>query len=358
MPQVNFLPWAGITTPINIGPVTITPWATVRTTIPSNARKFLDRYFNRYRTSSNQAVTDISIASIAPNPLQDLTATEHTTIRRAIDAFAFTTIAPTVRRQIATATATGIPNSERFDLITQHLTTYTNPITVVTRGMNHIWSIGKISFTEPWEAGGNTNEHDEEVLLGLGKLLSRKRNAHLRDRIFRTIEWFRLSNTGNPSTSNETRLVMKTTAFEVLLEPGREKRRDMTAALNALTTHKHARERTITISNKQYKVTEAAAWLDRAYKVRNAIIHGDTIQAKQFSYRSSNHLDVADAVLYEAVIWALIHRRLVGASTRRAARAWTRALGGGTPSTDLITTMLTSHFQLTEHHRALGWWKK
>ena len=142
MPQVNFLPWARITTPINIGPVTITPWATIRATIPSNARKFLDRYFNRYRTNTNHAVADISIATIAPNPLRDLTPTEQTTIRRAIDAFAFTTIAPSVRGQIATGTSTCIPNTERFELITQRLTTYTNPITVVTRRMNHIWSIG------------------------------------------------------------------------------------------------------------------------------------------------------------------------------------------------------------------------
>lgn len=358
MPQVNFLPWAGITTPFDIGPVTITPWATVRTTIPSNARTFLDRYFNRYRTNTNQPVTDISIASIAPNPLQDLTPTEHTTIRRAIDALAFTSIAPSVRRQIATGTSTGIPNTERFEFITQRLTTYTNPITVVTRRMNHIWSIGKIAFTEPWEAGGNTTEHDEEILIGLGKLLSRKRNAHLRERIFRTIEWFRLSNTGSPSTSNESRLIMKMSAFEVLLEPGGGKREDMTKALHTLTANDHLRERTITISKKQYKVSEVAAWLNAGYKVRNMIIHGDRTTPKMFTYRSSNHLDVADAVLYEAVIWELINHRLLGAATRRFARSWARIWGSPGPSTQLITTMMSSHFELDDYHRALRWWKK
>jgi hypothetical protein len=117
------------------------------------------------------------------------------------------------------------------------------------------------------------------------------------------------------------------------------------------------RERTITIGKKQYNVTEIAAWLNRAYIVRNAIIHGDKTTPKQFQYRSTNHLDLADAVLYEAITWELINQRLLGTSTRRAATSWAGTWNTA-PSTDLITTMMTSHFDLDQYHKALRWWKK
>lgn len=353
--QVNFLPWAGITQPITIGPVSITPWTAIRTTLTTSQRQFLDHYFSRYQTTTSHPIQDISIVSIT-NPLDDMTPDQQTTIRRAVDALVFTSIAPTVKNALAGHAIIGIPNSERYALIIQRLSTFTDPIAIETRRMSHIRNVATTTFLEPWETGGTT-PHDQEVLIGLGKLLQRKRNARLRQRLYRTLEWFRLSNTGSASTSDASRLVMKMTAFETLLEPGSGKRADMAQALHALTTSKHVRERTITIGKKQYQVTELAAWLDRAYKVRNAIIHGDKTTPQQFQYRSTNHLDLADAVLYEAITWELINRRLLGTSTRRAATSWARTWKT-TPSADLITTMLSSHFGLEQYHKALRWWKR
>jgi hypothetical protein len=353
--QINFLPWAGITQPITIGPVTITPWATIRTTLATNQRQFLDHYFSRYQTTTNHPIQDISIVSIT-NPLDDTTPDQQRTIRRAVDALMFTSIAPTLKHALAGHAITGIPNSERYALIIQRLSTFTDPIAIETRRMSHIRRVATTTFLEPWETGGTT-QADQEVLHGLGKLLQSKRNARLRQRIYRTLEWFRLSNTGSPSTSDESRLVMKMTAFETLLEPGSGKRADMAAALHALTANKHMRDRTITIGKKQYTVTESAAWLDRAYKVRNAIIHGDKTTPKQFRYRGTNHLDLADAVLYEAITWELINHHVLGSSTRRFAMSWARTWKTA-PSNDLITTMMTSHFDLEQYHKALRWWKQ
>ena len=353
--QINFLPWAGITQPITVGPVIITPWTTIRTTLTANQRQFLDHYFSRYQTTTNHPVQDISIVSIT-SPLDDMQPNQQTTIRRAVDALVFTSIAPAIKNALAGHAITGIPNSERYALIIQRLTTFTDPIAIETRRMSHIRSVATTTFLEPWETGG-TSQHDEEVLHGLGTLLHHKRHARLRSRIYRTLEWFRLSNTGSPSTSDESRLIMKMTAFETLLEPGSGKRADMTAALHALTANKHMRERRITIGKKQHTVTEAAAWLDRAYKVRNAIIHGDKITTEQFQYRGTNHLDLGDAVLYETITWELIMHHLLGTSTRRAATSFARAWKTA-PSADLITTMLSSHFDLEQYHKALRWWKR
>lgn len=43
--HLHFLPRAGITTPLTIGPVTSATWQTLRTTLPQNARTSLDNHF-------------------------------------------------------------------------------------------------------------------------------------------------------------------------------------------------------------------------------------------------------------------------------------------------------------------------
>ena len=363
--QIHFLPWAGITQPITIGPVTITPWPTLRTTLPQNTRTFLDNYFTRYRTNNNQPITDVSIASITPNPLANITDHQRATIQRAVDALTITSIIPNLRATITTGNTFAIPNSERFQLTTQYLGTLSPHIAIRTRGMTHVWNMNQIHFCAPWEAGSTNYQTDDELLTALGKLLAGTRHVRLRERIFNTIEWCRLSNTGNPGTSDLSRLVMKATAFEVLLEPNDpfQKRDLMTQRLHNLTDNPKLRRKSIRISKKKTRTVNAvAAWLNQFYQLRNAIVHGDTMTPAQLNLNASgttvSHLAIADLVLYEAITWELITRRLAGGQTRRAAHSFVRALGKTNASDALITRMLSSHFQLTGYHQALGWNKK
>ncbi len=364
MPEVHFLPWANIQQLITIGPVTITPWQTIRATLPNNARTFLDNYFNKYRTAATQPVQHIGIASITNNPIANITSEQRATIQQAVDAFSLASIIPSLRQTLITATTAGVPNAETFQLLTQRLGNYQSFVTISTRGMNCPVRLRDLLVLIPWEASVTDYQTDDELLAGLGKLLTGKRDKRLGESIFRTIEWFRLSNTGNPATSNLERVIMKATAFEVLLDPTGKggKRLQMAQTLQTLTDTKKVKKRVITVNRTKHTVNALGAWLNAFYKLRNDIVHGDKISVSQLRYRIGtqvrSHLDIADLVLWEAITWTLFNRRYLGTLSRQAAHSFARALGKKSASPDLVNAHFTSHFEIARYHNTLGWRKK
>jgi hypothetical protein len=378
-PELHFLPWAGNTKTITIGPVAITPWTTLRKTLPAPARTFLNKYFSRYRTNDNKPIQNISIASIGTNPLQALAKDQHQTIRRAVDALTLTSIIPTLRKRINVGHGFPTPTSERFQLVIQNVVDYTGRIGIVAAGITHLWSINQIHLTIPWHVGGDTYDTDEALLTALGKLLGAQRHKRLRERIFRTIEWFRLSRTGSSETSDASRLVMKATAFEVLLQPAdpTQKRRLMREALQKLTDQDTLKRTRIWISTHKktgkrtyVTVNPIAAFFDTLYRKRNKIVHGEKVTTADFIYEGAGRkcllLDVADLVLCEAIIWELVNHRLLGGEQRRAAHRFSKRVAklhnakATTPSgasDALIKRFISSSLNLTPSHRTLGWSK-
>jgi len=249
--HLHFLPWAGKLAMQTIGPVTLTPWRDLRTTIHAKPRDFFDHYFTRYLDHSQTPVTEITIATITTDPLAEITADQRATIRRAIDALTFACIIPNLDIRISTGNHVGIPNSERFTLITQ-VTDLRPGIAVSTRGVTHAWGINQVHFCMPWAAGTKEYQTNRDLLAGLGSVLNNHLGTDTRNRLSRTIEWFRLAHTGSDETSNASRLVMMSTAFETLLEPDNphEKSAPMAARLHELTNDPHLASTAIKIGKK------------------------------------------------------------------------------------------------------------
>jgi hypothetical protein len=369
--QVHFLPWAGIQQPITIGPVTITPWTSVRPTLPANERNFLDRYFRRYRTNNNHQVQDISIASITPGPLDDVTDEQRVTIRHAIDALTFASTIPNLRTTITTGNQLGIPNSERFQLTTQFLGNLQNFVAVQAGGQLQTWPLNAIHFCTPWEVGTSHYQTDNELLRAFGVLLNGKKHKRLATRLYETIEWFRLSHTGSPETSDTSRLIMKATAFEVLLEPDDPfaKRRLLREALHKLTDTKQLKRKAIRYSTdkktgkgKYTTVNIIAAWLDAFYQLRNTIVHqGNLDPAKLALTLGGQHLSqlaIADLVLWEAILWELANKNLIAKSARQLANSLSRQTGKARADDAFIKKVISSNERITDYHEALGWSKK
>lgn len=370
MPEVHFLPWAGIDRQIAIGPVTITPWTTLRTSLPPKPVKFLDNYFSRYRTNDNKPVDDISVASITPNALDDITNDQRTTIRQAVDALTFASTIPNLRTTIISGNHFGIPNSERFQLITQLLGDYKNFIAVRAGGVLHGWGVNQIHFCQPWEVGTNSYTTDDELLGALGMLLGGK-HKRLGQRMFRTLEWFRLSHTAGSETSDLSRLVMKATGFEVLLEPTDpfSKKGPMRERLHTLTDSKKLKERAVRIGKdkksgkvKFMTVNAVAAWFHGFYDLRNSIVHGDQIAHERFIYhagtRNLPQLAIADLVLWEAISWELFAKKLIGGKSRKFANWLSKRAEKTKADEPFMRHVFAGNHRIDDYHGALRWNRK
>lgn len=368
MSEVHFLPWAEIKTTILIGPVAITPWKSAREGLAADVRSFLDEYFRQHVTHDGRPVNDISIATVGSSAIADLTSKQRRVIRRAIDALTFASTIPNLRMIVSTTnTSIGVANSERFQLVTQVFKDPKPFISISSGGTVHGWDINRIHFCTPWHAGSSFYRTDEELVTALGALLNHRRNAALRERIFRAIEWFRLAHTGSDETSDESRVVMMATAFEILLEPKDrfQKRLLMTQALHNLTARDNLKLKVVTIGKKTLKLNAVAAWLDRFYQLRNAIVHGERITPGRLRYpvpgrRWLTHVHVSALVLWEAIGWELARHKFLGKRARDYANWLSRQSGKQCAEDSFVREVTASLMGINtdEYHGDLGWTKR
>jgi len=367
MSEVHFLPWAEIKQRLTVGSVTIASWADIRTQIADAEREFLDLYFHRHITHDGHPVDHIAVAWTGSNPIAALNVPQRVLIRRAIDALIFAAITTTLKTIISTMnTSMGVPHSERFQLMTQ-LFKDTEPFVAVSSGGTlHGWGLNDIHFCTPWHTGSAHYSVNDDLLAALGKLLTRSRGAKQRERIFRALEWFRLAHSGNDETSDQSRIVMMATAFEILLEPADpfQKRFLMTQALHTLTDRDNLRQKTLMIGKKKIRVNAVAVWLDRFYQLRNAIVHGSRVAPSQLMYPVTGrpwvtHLKVAALVLWEAISWELANDRLLGNKAKQHADWLAQQFGKKHADRSLIRQATASLMGINtdEYHVDLGWTK-
>lgn len=367
MSEVHFLPWAEIKQHLAVGSVTIAPWADIRTQISDAERKFLDLYFRRHITHDGHPVDHIAVAWTGSNPIAALNVPQRVLIRRAIDALIFVAITTTLKTIINTTnTSMGVPHSERFQLVTQVFKDTEPFVAVSSGGTLHGWRLNDIHFCTPWHMGSALYSVNDDLLAALGKLLRRPRGAKQRERIFRALEWFRLAHSGNDETSDQSRVVMMATAFEILLEPADpfQKRRLMTQALHTLTDRDNLRQKTLKFGKKKIRVNAVAVWLDRFYQLRNAIVHGSRVTPSQLMYPVTGrpwltHLKVAALVLWEAISWELANDRLLGNKAKQHADWLAQQFGKKHADKSLIRQATASLMGINtdEYHVDLGWTK-
>lgn len=364
MPQVHFLPWAGLDRPLKVGRVTIEPWLSVRSRLQKQAIAFLDPYFARYVKNDGAAVSDIALVFSGNDAVADISSQQRQLLRRAVDALAFASILAHLRVIVRTQnTSFGVPNSERFQLITQNFAPGQYSVAVLSGGVTHAWTLSAIHFCIPWCVGGSMDQVDEDLLKALGLILNRRRGAALRERLFRALEWFRLAHTGSDDTDSTSRLVMMATAFEVLLEPPNpfQKRSAMGEALTVLTERPNLKTKTVKIAKKTYKFNAPAVWLDKFYQIRNSIVHGDRVRQQSLRYAVSGrpwltHLHVADLVMWEIVVWELVTVKLLGQNALHLAKVFAK-FGSGKPTSELIRQITASNLDIDAMHQDLSWCK-
>lgn len=252
-----------------------------------------------------------------------------------------------------------------FHLITQNFLPGNNHLAVRAGSCLHGgWEIGEITFPQPWSSGGILGVPDTKLLAGFDKVFEPTFPDDVRERLFRSLEWFRLSHVENDDISPLSKVIMMATAFEILLQVPNVPRKKQWIAdeiEKRISTDDFLREKREDPKGKEQTYSKAAWWIWDFYELRNCIVHGDQIKLERLRYPTPDrdwltYLLVADIVFWECVQRELFDQECIGDDVRSCARKWDEAFPDEPKGTseELLAEWF---FGFNDIHRALGWQK-
>lgn len=358
MSQINFMPWVKLDHAIVLGPTEFAPWSIARVEVEADVRNFVDRCFARYVMNDGTPMSDVTVAVLNGDPTMDLTDEQRRVIQRSVDVMAFAAVTEQLRTAVCTDHGgLGVSNSERFQLVTQRLGNLDDYISVVSGGYQHGWRINDVHFCLPWCAGSSFVTIENDIAVPLSAFVHDA--SVLGERLGRALEWFRLAHTGNEDTSELSRIVMMATAYEILLDPDDEKRKGICKAIDRFTAQNGLRTAPVRIGGEQLTLTMPAVWFDEFYRLRNAIVHGDSLHPDALRYqlatRPLSHRVVGTLVLWEVVMWLLYERGDVGQGAYGTAKLFSKFAGEDEPESEFVRYVASSTLGIDRVHRAFGW---
>lgn len=361
------MPWAEpIKKELQIGPVRLWPFANKaenKIKEPS-VREYLNRYFKLYVDHKGDPVDAVIICSHGDIDFRPLNEQEHKELRNAVDSLIFSIIAP----KAATAVCMnnnfkGPPSSEVFQCFTQEFQPGSEVIRIKAGTNWWSWRIDEITFQKPWSAGGSGGTPDRELIEGFNKVFDHSFPKDIRERIFSSLEWFRLAHVESDEVSQLSKLIMMSTAFEILLHFPEFPKEGKKGYFSKCVDKKLASDefkRDFRINNKGTKFTFSLAgcWAWDFYELRNRIVHGGSIPNKDFIYRDwITHLIVADLIFLECIKRELYQHGCIGEHVRDLALKLSEKNKDEDISelTKKIVPMSILGLGFDEVHRALGW---
>lgn len=310
--QVTILPWFSVDK-LKVGEVVF--WKYDGSRIKDGAVKdYLDRYVACYVDITGKRQQGIVIASLGDkNNFTVLSPQEHLVVKAARDLICFTAIAPHSLRAVNQDNKSlAPPSSERFQMFSQNFVPGTDDIAF--RAGSHTvslgggWKLDKVRLVAPLYLGGSLFSIDGKILQALSRLLPSLSNPGGEPdelRLFRALEWFRLAHVENDEVSIFSKVVMMSTAFEILFDvpniPG--KINYIADKIDSIFVSTKLAKTARKIGKANKKHTLAGWWGWDFYKLRNRIVHGDTVAAEELIYKDwLTHLIVADLVFLKSVI--------------------------------------------------------
>ena len=308
MLQVSFLPWVKFDNIIQLGPITFWPYyEEVSKRITDMAVKgHLDKYFKTHVDHRGSPVDTITICSYTGAEFNSLNDTEYGQLRSAVDILVFASIAPQVDRAVCSNNPSwGPPSADIFELVTQNYEPGDDYFAVKAGSLlSGGLKIGDITFPQPWAKGGARASLDSGLLQGFNAYFSFTYSADKAERLFRSLEWFRLAHIEGGDISYFSKLVMMATALESLLQfpPIGKRKYFVDYVEDNIATNKFLRDTKTDHKGKSFTYSLAGCWAWDFYELRSAIVHGSHVSAKQLLYKSwITHLIVADLVFLEVL---------------------------------------------------------
>ena len=363
--QISFLPWVDLKDEFQIGPIIFWPFSRAEDKIQDTTiKEHFKKYFDSYVNCQGKPTEKIVVCSYQNIDFRSLTNEEYNILRNAVDVLVFCTIAPQTKNAIcANNYSMGPPSTEVFQLITQNFQPGNNYIAVRAGSLlSGGWKIGEITFPEPWSLGGPFRTPDKELIQGFGKMFDAAFPDDVRERVFRSLQWFRMSHVESDEVSVLSKVVMMATAFEILLQvpniPNKKKwiaeeiERRISNSDFIMETRKD-------LKGNDHTCSKGAWWSWDFYEIRNSIVHGDHVEAERLRYSAPDkdwltHLIVADLVFWECVKRELFEQKCIGNNVYSCAREWDKAFSNEPQGTS-IEPLSRWFLGFNDVHRALGW---
>ena len=364
--QICFLPWFKLNKITKIGPIKFWLYYSEDTqkNIDPIIKKHLDKYFKYYIDCQGNKVDTISICSYGKLDFHIFTEKEYHDLRKAVDVLIFSTITPQVKRAICTHNRRfGISNSNFFELITCNFYPGDDSIAVVAGGIiSGGWKIGEIKFSKPWETNGMFAIPETRLVEGFDRLLSMDSLRDLRERIFKSLEWFRIAHTNNSKVSKFAKIIMMTTTLEILLRfPENGKKQYF---VNFIDTHiasdKFKKMNRKDKRGKVYTRTLAGFWGFDFYELRSKIVHGNVISLTDLMYNSKiSHSEVADLLCLEYIILEFFRENCFKENLenkfKKINKILNRICSNNSKKYSVNNQLLSWSWGLDDIHKALGW---
>jgi hypothetical protein len=163
-------------------------------------------------------------------------------------------------------------------------------VTLVTHGLWHTEQVDKIFFQIPLPAHHRGKiQPNLELLELLNQVFNDSFDPQLRERLLRSLRWFRVAHRQAQALDAEIQIVEICTALEVLLNlPEQGKRKTFVQKVEQWITATEGEKDVVRVeesANQQRSslTTKAGLWAQNFYKLRNAIVH-EGIQSDELLY--------------------------------------------------------------------------
>ncbi len=326
---IDYMPWANLHSEFSIGPVTFWPFSQMaRQKISDNAiRDHLTRCFRCYVDSYGKPVDSLVVCSVGDIDFREPSSEELGLIRSAVDCLIFSAICTGTRSSVsADNNSMAPPTADRFALYSRDFILGRSGFGVRSEGMlNYFTDMDEVRIAKPFAIRGLFDSESDQHLAAFSRVLDGKCSADFRERLFRSLEWFRLAHTMTDigATTWLNRVVMMCTAFEILLQlPERNQKLEFARRIEAMiATDRFLREKRRDDKGKVHEASRVGFWAKDFYDLRSRIAHGASILPEENRCNEwITQLIVADLLFLECVEILLYHEKCFGDNYRELAR--------------------------------------
>ena len=363
--EAAFLPWLGMAKSISVGPVTFSPFEPESEAEPV-VREYLGRYFPRYVEVDGEPIRVIVVARhTGVTGLRYHTPPERLDLTRAASALSLSGITEALTVRIVHHNEVPVPSADSFQLIFQRFTAGSRFVAVTAGRSHHVWPLDKVTFTRPWAASSVFGGADRHLLEALGTLLLTPGRfaPEFVQRVWHSVEWFRLAHLDGADQTDEAKLVAMATAFESLFGLAISSKQEAFAKRveSRVTDAEMDCDVRVKRNGKAINLSLAGCWAWDFYELRSRLVHGDAIPAHAFNTaHGTPHLVVADLAFRECLLHELFQFECFGADLRDAAARLDHALVGipdGPEPFDALEWAFDLHLEFGRIHKELGFSK-
>lgn len=317
--QIAFLPYAPLLHETQLGDVRFYPIKPGQRNVlykhikDRAIREHIKAFFRQHQTIGKFEIENIALATVGDLNLRVLNDEEMAKLEIAKHILTFACIDR--NRYFDWCT------SDNFEIIYQSFIPGNMSIAPVSGAIHSMmdggWEIKDIVFSKPhWIKIPSYVDYDKDLLSAFERCLTDKDDLQ-NQRILRSLGWYYNAYKNTHDISQFSRILMMATAFETLLGLGNEKRRKFRSKIHKLLGEDSELSIPITVPTKDGgKTTELwsakQVWADCFYKLRSAIVHGDSIKHEQINYNNRGHFFIADRFYRECVKRILENKKYYG----------------------------------------------